>query len=508
MCGVTGSGAVDAILRPSVSVSVSSLEWSSFRVADKAADGSIVRHRINVAFCGHRSNVAFGDEGLVLPRQIGPYEVRKIVGRGAAASVYECFHAKLRRVVAVKVLHPHLARDKVAAIRFLREGRALSRIAHPNVVEVLDVGEDNGMPYLVMAFVDGEDLRAHLRRPGPMSVVAIADCLLPVISGVAAAHEAGIVHRDLKPSNICLACDHRGKPSPKVLDFGISKVTGEDQTDLTDTSGALGTAYYMAPEQLRSAKRADARSDIYSLGVILYECATGKRPFSGMSGYDLMHAILTAPVLPPSALRRDLPEAFDAVVLRAMQREPSKRFASARALGRALAPLASEPTKWADEFAPRAADAAAIEGPATTESGEQVFTLISALNKPARSRGVHVAIALATGVACAGLVGAMTVREQSNKSSPKAHSVSSGHPQVVSSAAPLLGSASAKPPELEQSEDALPPMPQAAGTVIEPRSGPAQSVHLRAPTVPRPSVITRTEPPKAEIGTNSAPILE
>jgi serine/threonine-protein kinase len=286
--------------------------------------------------------------------RIGAYEIRRLLGRGEMANVYECSHVTLGRPAAVKILHAHLARDKSAADRFLREGRDLSRIAHPNVVEVFDVGERAGVPYLVMQLVDGDDLHEHLRQQQPMALTDVADCILPVVAAVAAAHEAGVVYRDVKPSNIRLAPDHRGALVPKVLDFGISKLTGDERgAKLRDMNALLATASYMSPEQLRSTKLATVRSDVYSLGVILYEAATGRRPFHGDRPSELMQAILTAQVAPPSLHRREVPADFDVIVLRAMRRDPSERYVSARELGRTLALFASDASPWLSEFAPR-----------------------------------------------------------------------------------------------------------------------------------------------------------
>ncbi|MGA7121931.1 MAG: serine/threonine-protein kinase, partial [Polyangiaceae bacterium] len=285
------------------------------------------------------------------------YEVLRLLGRGEMASVYECRHAKLGRCVAIKVLHPHLARDKSAAARFLREGQALARVEHPNVVEVFDVGEHHSVPYLVMSLVEGEDLEEHFRRHHPMAIAAIADCVLPVIGAVAAAYDAGVVFRDVKPSNIRMARDHRGAPTPKVLDFGISKLTGDERGQkVSHINELLGTASYMAPEELHSAKQASARGDVYALGVILYQAATAARPFHGGDAFELMHAILTARVSPPSFFRPDLPEEFDALILRAIQREPSQRYDSARELGLALAQFSSDPAAWRAEFLPRSGE--------------------------------------------------------------------------------------------------------------------------------------------------------
>jgi serine/threonine protein kinase len=268
--------------------------------------------------------------------RIGAYEIHRFLGGGSMANVYEGRHTQTGRLAAVKVMHQHLAHDRVATARFLREARALSRVVHPNLAKVFDVGEQ-GAPYFAMTLIEGEDLTEYMRRLRPMSMKQIAECMLPVIDAVAAAHDAGVVHRDLKPSNIRLAHHSGGSIAPKVLDFGISKLQEDGTTsELTESGAALGTVSYMSPEQLRSAKRADGRSDIYALGAILYECATGVRPFHGEGAYELMHAILTSRLVPPSFLRPELSPSFDALVVRAMARDPSDRFQSARELGAEL----------------------------------------------------------------------------------------------------------------------------------------------------------------------------
>src|SRR5262249_30187317 len=170
--------------------------------------------------------------------------------------------------------------NEEARQRFLREGEAASRIRHPHVVDVTDVGSDGNTSYLVMEFLEGEDLSGRLQRGGPLSPQEIADILLPVCAGVAAAHDEGVVHRALKPENISLARPRHGGIQPKVLDFGVSKVSGgHGSMALTGTAATFGTPYYMPPEQLRGARQADHRSDQYALGVVLYECLVGRRPF-------------------------------------------------------------------------------------------------------------------------------------------------------------------------------------------------------------------------------------
>ena len=446
------------------------------------------------------------------PARFGLYEVQRLLGRGAMASVYECRHTRLGRLVAVKAMHPHLARDEIAAARFLREGRALSRIAHPNVVEVFDIGESDGVPYLVMSLVVGDHLGEHLRRHHPMHIADVVDCLLPAVSAVAAAHAVGVIHRDLKPSNIQLTRDRYGKLTPMVLDFGISKLTADGWgPDLTDTEGTLGTASYMSPEQLRSAKQVDARSDVYALGVILYQCATGKRPFERDNVYDLMHAIMTEPVVPPSAVRHDLPSQLDAIVLRAIQRDPAERVPSALELGRSLAPLASDPAAWTKEFAdvrdvpsdrPRVAD---------SEIDERSFTLISASERPRRRYVSPLAIAIASAVVCVAIAGALGGASHRSRPSPAPAAVSSGsYLRTTAGPTPPVEVNDTMSPARSAFEEHAAPLAssalarQTAKVGAAPvRPAPVVSVHAARPEVTE-GLVHSTE----EIGTNGAPIVE
>ena len=277
--------------------------------------------------------------------RVGQYVLCREIGRGAMATVFEAEHTALGKRVALKRMHPHLAVDATAASRFLREGKAATQIRSPNVVDVFDVATHEGVPFLVMELLDGVDLAALLRERKKLPVHEIADLVVPVAVAMQAAHEAGVIHRDLKPSNILLAKGDEGAVSPIILDFGISKLTAEVNHDLTASEVLLGTVHYMSPEQTRGGRTASALSDQYALGVLLYECATGTKPFSGSTPYAVMHAIVSARVAPPSALDPDVPAAFDDVVLRAMSRDLGKRFDSVRALGAALLPWTSPETR-------------------------------------------------------------------------------------------------------------------------------------------------------------------
>jgi hypothetical protein len=279
----------------------------------------------------------------------GPYRVVSCIGNGAMGTVYEALDMRLGRLVALKRLHPHIASRPGAAERFLREGQAAARIRHPHVVQVVAVGNEDGEPFLAMELLEGDNLAAVLESCERLSVTEALDCALPVIAAVAAAHDAQVVHRDLKPSNIFLERGPGGQPWPKVVDFGVSAIVEGNESSVATTSqeGVVGTIAYLPPEQASGQSRGSFAGDQYALAVLLYECVAGARPFSGSSTYEVFGAILSSPVVPPSQLAYDIPSEFDAIVARAMSRDPGDRFPSMRAFGAALLPLASERTRWA-----------------------------------------------------------------------------------------------------------------------------------------------------------------
>ncbi|HEY2518053.1 MAG TPA: serine/threonine-protein kinase, partial [Polyangiaceae bacterium] len=275
-----------------------------------------------------------------VPSQFGSYRTRGIVGSGGVAYVSEAIDERSGRRVAIKSLLPQYQEQPLVVARFEREARIVARLRHPSVVSSCDVGSEDGRPYLVMEFLDGETLAARLARSGRLTLEEVAEVLVPVCSGVAAAHAAGVIHRDLKPSNIMLAIGPRGIV-PKVLDFGVSKIEGAFEPKLTVSGTVLGTMRYLSPEQAFGRDVTPA-SDVYAIGLMLFECATGKGPF-GTSGFDAVQALLAQQDAPaPSAVLAELPPEFDRVVGRALAREPGERFASPLELARALIPFLPE----------------------------------------------------------------------------------------------------------------------------------------------------------------------
>jgi serine/threonine-protein kinase len=271
---------------------------------------------------------------------VGSYTIVRRVGAGAFGTVYEAVRQPLRKRVALKVLHATGCRSGDTVARFLREAEAAARLRHPNVIEVYDCGEAGASPYIAMEFLEGEALDERIRRKGRLSLRETADIALPIISAIAAVHGHGIVHRDLKPANIFLTAGPRGEV-PKLLDFGIAKVR-DARVDLTRSSSMVGTPLYMSPEQARESKHVDERSDVWSLGAILFECLTGERAFGAPTLLEVLERITRANIPRARATAPDLPPELDALLLRMLERDVALRLADVREVGRVLLPYASE----------------------------------------------------------------------------------------------------------------------------------------------------------------------
>jgi serine/threonine-protein kinase len=272
----------------------------------------------------------------------GRYRIERILGRGAMGLVLRALDLERGEVCAVKLLTPQALGHPTAVARFLREARAVGSLKSPHVVRVLDVGAlDDGAPFMVLEPLEGADLSAVLQRRGALPAYEAARHVIEACEALAEAHAAGIVHRDLKPQNLFLATLEDGATVLKVIDFGLAKAFAqlEGESDLTLSNTVLGSPSYMSPEQIRSARSVDARSDVWSLGVVLYVLVTGKLPFAAATASDVVNAVVSAAPAPPSSLRPGLPLALDAVILRCLEKDPARRFSSAAALGAALAPF-------------------------------------------------------------------------------------------------------------------------------------------------------------------------
>ncbi|MEO5884408.1 MAG: protein kinase, partial [Candidatus Limnocylindrales bacterium] len=259
----------------------------------------------------------------------GRYRVIASLGQGGMATIYRALDTQLGREVAVKLLRPEYLRDPDFSSRFRQEAQNAASLSHPNVVTVYDYGEDPSGPFIVMEYVDGEDLATILRRNGPLPPTQAARIAAAVARALAAAHGRGIVHRDVKPGNVLIGRDGR----VKVVDFGIARAIAEAQMTLPGTT--LGSVHYFSPEQARG-ESATTASDIFALGIVLYEMLTGSRPWEGDSAASVALARLTGPVPDPLRIRAGLPPSVALVARTAMAQAPRERYPSAGLMADAL----------------------------------------------------------------------------------------------------------------------------------------------------------------------------
>lgn len=278
----------------------------------------------------------------------GKYRVEQVLGAGGMGYVVAAMHEQLGQRVAVKLLVPELCENEDSVMRFLREARAAVKIHSEHVARVIDVGElTNGSPYMVMEFLNGRDLADELDQPGDVLPVEVAiDYVLQASEAVAEAHSLGVIHRDLKPANLFLTHRPDGSPLVKVLDFGISKAINIDDNalepapSLTATHSLLGSPAYMSPEQIRRPKSVDTRTDIWSLGSILYELLTKDPPFNADSPLALLAAVVSDPLPSVRDKRPDVSLDLEAVIAKCLEKNPDNRYQTVAELADALAPFA------------------------------------------------------------------------------------------------------------------------------------------------------------------------
>lgn len=276
---------------------------------------------------------------------LGKYRVERVLGKGGMGIVVAARHVHLGELFAIKMLLPEAMDHHEAVERFLREARASAKLKGEHVARVHDVGSlENGIPYMVLEYLDGQDLKKVVRSRGGLPLDEAALYVYQACEAVSEAHSNGIVHRDLKPANLFLIQRPNGSPCVKVLDFGISKEidpTNQLSSDLTRTGAFMGSPLYMSPEQMANIKAADVRTDIWALGVILYELAVGRVPFTAAAVTELVTKVLTTSPIAPSLARPGIPTAFDAIVLKCLEKQPEHRFQSVRELMEQLLPYAN-----------------------------------------------------------------------------------------------------------------------------------------------------------------------
>lgn len=399
---------------------------------------------------------------------IGDYEVLEILGAGGMGEVYKVRNTISNRVEAAKVLLPDLAGNPALADRFTREIRVLAGLDHPNIAKLHTAQRVNNQLLMIMEFVEGTTLEQLLER-GRVPVADAVRYFDQVLTALAYAHERGVVHRDIKPANMMLT------PSGviKLMDFGIARAATDQR--LTQTGFTLGSLYYMSPEQIRGDTALDTRSDIYSLGISLYELVTGKRPFEGDSQYSVMAAHLQQAPVPPVQLDPTLPETLNDVILMAIAKEPEKRFQTAEAFQRALAAAAGGAGIQAT---------AAPAAPARTESARQPEPWEQP--RPVRAGGSRALYLLAGSVATIALLVFAAIQL------PKWRSTRAGETQAPAAEArettPAPPPAETAAPAAEPDAGAIPAPAQPAASVSQPPPPPVrEATRQRQPAASAPS---------------------
>jgi tRNA A-37 threonylcarbamoyl transferase component Bud32 len=447
----------------------------------------------------------------------GKYVVERFVGQGGTGIVLAAHHTLLNQRVAVKLLHDHLVALPEVATRFLREAQACAKLTSPHTARVMDADRlETGRPFIIMEYLEGRDLGAVAKEDGPLAPRVAARHLVQAASALAEAHSLGIVHRDIKPSNLFLTAERSGEPLVKVLDFGISKVLpfagdpdGASET-ITRSGQVLGSLRFMSPEQMRSPRSVDQRTDIWSLGVTLFALTTGRYPFASEGLVDLLNEILHGPrpTLGPGA-----PAALEAIVARCLHVDPSARYASATELARELDRFVGDGSRTATLIASEGSTSVPL-APVAIDDGT---------NTPSRRTAPAIARPIVAAALAVAALGALTIwraspgrwREWTSTQSVHA-SLPTGAPIGVGSAA-ALGASALPPGDVTPGDRPLTPLPgsgstaegpAAHGTSVAPRpvralghkppAGPAAIVSRAVPFA-APSSAATTRPVRSDV---------
>jgi len=441
------------------------------------------------------------------------YRLVRFLAAGGMGSVYEAHHTVVKRRFAVKFLRADLAVERASLARFQREAQAAGALESEHVAAAVDFGiAGDGSPFIVMEYLTGESLSALLEREGRLGPGRAADLVMQACRGVEAAHTAGIVHRDLKPQNLFVARREDGTDLVKILDFGVAKLEAEDQgAGTTRTGTVLGTPAYMSPEQARGEKVVDHRSDVYSLGAILYELLSGQKPHPGDSPNAVLYHIATHPPLPLAGATSGLPPALIETVERALARAPDDRQASATALLSELSPFAVREV----HPAPKAEPSAPLntgESPTVLASGAAPSLAVSAVDT-ARPTGSEKTARGAANAVVWGAIGA-AVAVAVGWASRLGSDTNGTRPPDASDAVPATAGSAGVPAETTKDPGVAPTAPPAAPAAPEMGASAAPSSSMgrplgRPPGRPTPATGEPRTPSSATsptAGTASAPI--
>jgi serine/threonine-protein kinase len=421
----------------------------------------------------------------VQPGQIllGKYRIERVLGVGGMGVVVAATHTTLEERVAIKFLLPEALRNPEAVHRFLREARAAVRIKSEHVARVTDVGTlETGAPYMIMEYLDGGDLGVLAQKRGAIPVELAVEYILQACEALAEAHGLGIIHRDLKPSNLFVVTRADGSPSVKVLDFGISKVTGMGASGsdlgMTKTTTIMGSPLYMSPEQMASSRDVDARTDIWALGAILFELLTGRVPFQADTITQLCAMILQSQAEPLRNYRPDAPEGLQMVIARCLEKDRTRRYANVAELAHALAPFASRRARHSIERISRVVQAAGLavsthhEEPLPSSNvPASTASPWTATGTTGKGAGLRVALVLGALVLAGGAAAAIAFVKGGASPEPAATAPADDKPAPKgANAAP----APAPPPE--EVTPSVTPAPVAANTASAAPAAPAPSV--------------------------------
>jgi serine/threonine protein kinase len=466
---------------------------------------------------GNPQEAAGVREGQILA---GKYRVERVLGVGGMGVVVAAHHVQLDEKVAIKFLLPAMLHNQEVVGRFGREARAAVKIKSEHVARVSDVGTlENGAPYMVMEYLDGGDLAAWIQRQGPLPIEQAVDFVLQACVGVASAHGIGIVHRDLKPANLFCLRGNDGQFVIKVLDFGISKVTNLSASDagggMTHTAAVMGSPYYMSPEQMQSAKEVDARTDIWALGVVVYELLTGRTPFAGESFAEIAIKVATASLVPLRSFRPDAPPGLEAVILKCLEKDKTRRYVNVAELALALADFGTKRSRSSIERIVGIIQASGLSTSALAlppspvaprtpvppdygSLGTMAPSANTGLGVPGRPKTLAM-VGVAGAISVAAVIGVLAwLRHQPTPSVSPATNVSAVTPPSVAAPTPSV----LEPPKpVETSEPVLPPpvqAPAATPTHIDTKKSPgtktSSTVPPIAPAAPAAAPTPQTQP--------------